>query len=403
MSERYEIREKIGKGGMGAVYRAYDTVMKRYVALKRLLPLEDTNLNEISQGTLTREAAALARFQHPNVVTIFALEKDDEGHFVVMELVEGEDLFQLLKEGALSWDDFKDVAPQCLEPLIAAGELNLLHRDIKPGNIMLTLTAAGRFIVKLLDFGLAKFSQQPSLQTLDQRGSFLGSIEFIAPEQLELEPLDQRTDLYSLGCVFYYMLTQVSPFAGGNPAETSSNHLNHRCRPLHGIRRDVPPQVSDWVMRLIARNREDRPADAREALREFNDAVRMISSVSQSREAVGANEEVESPTAPTVTAEPRSTLPNLPKLPTSNVKVPPRENRTGPVSGPIRAIPQSARHRQLSSRISRSLGKGGRKKELPTAEATPPRRLAPQTNWTLFVLIAIGLLVLVFVAILLMR
>ena len=102
----------------------------------------------------------------------------------------------MTEEGALSWEDFKDVAPQCLEPLIAASELNLLHRDLKPGNIMLTTMPSERFLVKILDFGLAKFSQQASLQTLDQKGSFLGSIDYIAPEQLELKPLDQRTDLY---------------------------------------------------------------------------------------------------------------------------------------------------------------------------------------------------------------
>lgn len=264
---------------MSAVYRAYDTVMGREVALKRILPVEETNLNEASTDSLAREAAALARFQHPNVVTIFAFEKDAEGPFVVMELVEGDDLSAFIKKGTLSPEDFICVAEQCLEPLVAAGELNLLHRDIKPGNIMLTVTPSGRFLVKLLDFGLAKFSQQPSTQTLDHRGSFLGSIDFIAPEQLELRPLDQRTDLYSLGCVFYYMLVQESPFAGGNPAETSMNHINHRCKPIGGIRTDLPPLVADWLMRLISRQPEDRPADARDALMQFQDAVKGIAYV----------------------------------------------------------------------------------------------------------------------------
>jgi serine/threonine protein kinase len=261
---------------MSAVYRAYDTVMGRDVALKRLLPVEETNLNEASSESLAREAAALARFQHPNVVTVFAIEEDAEGPFVVMELVEGEDLHSIMKTGALSWEDFSYVAEQCMEPLVAAGDLNLLHRDIKPGNIMLTVTASGRFLVKLLDFGLAKFSQQPSVQTLDQRGSFLGSIDFIAPEQLELRPLDQRTDLYSLGCVFYYMLAQESPFTGGNPAETSMNHIRHRCKPIGEIRTDLPPLISDWLMRLISRQPADRPDNAREALKEFHQALKGI-------------------------------------------------------------------------------------------------------------------------------
>ena len=107
---------------------------------------------------------------------------------------------------------------------MSAQELNLLHRDIKPGNIMLTWLPSERFQVKILDFGLAKFSQAPSTQTLDQSGSFLGSIKYIAPEQIEVEPLDQRTDLYSLGCVYYFALTQKPPFAGDSVAETMTNH-----------------------------------------------------------------------------------------------------------------------------------------------------------------------------------
>ncbi len=258
---------------MSAVYRAYDKVMGREVALKRLLPVEETNLNEAAAESLAREAVALSRFQHPNVVTVFAFEEDAEGPYVVMELLEGEDLHAVIQNRALSWNDFRDVAGQCLEPLVAAGEVNLLHRDIKPGNIMLTVTPSGRFLVKLLDFGLAKFSQQPSRQTLDQRGSFLGSIEFIAPEQLELRPLDQRTDLYSLGCVFYYMLARKSPFAGESPAETSMNHVKHRCTPIGELRDDLPPLVADWIMRLISRYPEDRPSDAREALKQFREAL----------------------------------------------------------------------------------------------------------------------------------
>ena len=273
MSERYEIQGRIGRGGMSAVYRAYDTVMKRDVAIKRLLPVEETKLNEKVGNLIEREAAALARFQHPNIVTIYALEEDHEGPFVVMEMIEGKDLHAAMKEGPLSWDNFKDVAQQCLEPLVAALEVKLLHRDLKPGNVMITRTAVDRFLVKILDFGLAKFSQQPSLQTLDQKGSFLGSIEYIAPEQLELKPLDQRTDLYSLGCVLYYVLTQKAPFTGENPAQTSANHLEHRCKHIKDLRSDVPEAVADWLMRMISREVEDRPNDAAAALESWQEAL----------------------------------------------------------------------------------------------------------------------------------
>jgi serine/threonine protein kinase len=313
---------------MSAVYRAFDSVMGRDVALKRLLPVEETNLNEASTDSLAREAAALARFQHPNVVTVFAIEEDAEGPFVVMELVEGEDLHAIMKSGALSWDDFSYVAEQCLEPLIAAGDLNLLHRDIKPGNIMLTVTPSGRFLVKLLDFGLAKFSQQPSVQTLDQRGSFLGSIDFIAPEQLELRPLDQRTDLYSLGCVFYYMLAQESPFTGGNPAETSMNHIRHRCKPIGEIRTDIPPLVADWIMRLVSRQPSNRPDSAREALKEFHQALKGIPFVPRVKE----DDDDDIPMATLAPVGPPSTGP----------VGPPGSGPVRPPSGPVTRVIRTA-------------------------------------------------------------
>ena len=221
MSDRYEIKSSLGRGGMGTVYHAFDTVMKRDVAVKRLLPIEETKLNEAADDSLGREAAALARFSHPNIVTIFAFEEDEDGPFVVMEKVEGEDLKLTVKRGALAVDDFIELAEQTLDPLIAASELNLLHRDIKPANIMLNRLSTGKFQAKVLDFGVAKFSEKPQLQTLDQNGCFLGSIEFLSPDQLLRLPLDQRSDLYSLGCVLYFCLAQESPFRGDNPADTT--------------------------------------------------------------------------------------------------------------------------------------------------------------------------------------
>ncbi|MCB1077839.1 MAG: protein kinase, partial [Verrucomicrobiae bacterium] len=274
MPERYEIRGKIARGGIGAIYRAYDTVMGREVAIKRLLPLEETHLNEAQDESLKREAAALARFQHPNVVTIYAFESDADGPYVVMEMVEGETLKEAVERAALPVEDFIELTMQVLDPLVAAKELNLLHRDIKPANIMLTWLASGRFQIKVLDFGLAKFSQAPSTQTLDQTGSFLGSIDYLAPEQLELQPLDQRTDLYSLGCVLYYTLAQRPPFEVDNAPKTMQNHLSHRVTHVAEIRPDVPGPIADWLMRLIERFPADRPTDAMQALTEFQAAIR---------------------------------------------------------------------------------------------------------------------------------
>ncbi len=277
MSDRYEIKSSLGRGGMGTVYHAFDTVMKRDVAVKRLLPIEETKLNEAADDSLGREAAALARFSHPNIVTIFAFEEDEDGPFVVMEKVEGEDLKLTVKRGALAVDDFIELAEQTLDPLIAASELNLLHRDIKPANIMLNRLSTGKFQAKVLDFGVAKFSEKPQLQTLDQNGCFLGSIEFLSPDQLLRLPLDQRSDLYSLGCVLYFCLAQESPFRGDNPADTTQRHMKHVCENIHVVRPDLPGPMADWLMRMIARDRDDRPDDALMALQEFHLAKEGIS------------------------------------------------------------------------------------------------------------------------------
>ncbi|MEM7144370.1 MAG: serine/threonine-protein kinase [Verrucomicrobiota bacterium] len=270
MSEdRYEIVKKIGQGGIGAVYKAHDTRLGRDVAVKRLLPLDDNDQNRSATSDLKKEAATLSTLSNPHIVTVFDADEDEDGVFVVMELITGKTLDKIVRHAALPLEDFIAVAKQSLDGLIAAHDHNLLHRDIKPKNIMISWHKNGKFQLKLLDFGLAKFSVTPSLQTLDQNENILGSVHYMAPEQFERQPLDPRVDLYSLGCVLYFALAQDYAFKGDSPPAIMNNHLNHVVTPLHEIRPDVPRAYCDWVMRLISRDREDRPKTALVALNEF--------------------------------------------------------------------------------------------------------------------------------------
>ncbi|MCB1064726.1 MAG: protein kinase [Verrucomicrobiae bacterium] len=369
MPERYEIRGKVARGGIGAIYRAYDTRMGREVAIKRLLPLDQTHLNESADESLKREAAALAKFQHPNVITIFAFEEDDEGPYVVMEMVEGETLKETVGRAALPVEDFIELTLQVLDPLVAARDLNILHRDIKPSNIMISWLTTGRFQIKVLDFGLAKFSQQPSTQTLDQTGSFLGSIDYLAPEQLDLQPLDQRTDLYSLGCVLYFCLTQHPPFEGENAVKTMRNHLSHQVTHLAEVRPDVPKPIADWVMRMIARYPNQRPVDAREALQEFQIA-RQTPATEIPLALLVDEEEEEVPMATLVedeTPEPQPSEPIRVRTQPQLITSPPK-NRTAPQllvpkgsSGPVLQRPLDTGPRKSPTGAVKSGGTGPKK------------------------------------------
>ncbi len=268
MDDRYEIIGKIAQGGLGSVYKGRDVRMSRDVAIKRIL-VGDTSITDEATRQLIKEASALASLQHPNIVTIYDVGKDEEGPFVVMELLTGQTLEEIITKASFTWTDFRELAMQSLEALIAAQELHIVHRDIKPGNIMLTWLPSGKFQVKVVDFGLAKLSTKPSLQTIDQSDGVFGSIYFMGPEQFERIPIDQRVDLYALGCVFYYALTGTYAFDGENAVEVMASHLQHHVIPIENVRAGIPLWACNWIMWLINRQAADRPNSARDALHIF--------------------------------------------------------------------------------------------------------------------------------------
>jgi serine/threonine protein kinase len=270
MEERYEIKAKIGQGGLGSVYRAQDVRMNREVAIKRIIAnTDDATIPLEATRQLIQEAGALASLQHPNIVTVYDVGSDDDGPFVVMELLTGDTIEDAIMKASFTWADFRQLAMQTMEALIAAQELNMVHRDLKPSNIMLTWLPSGKFQVKIVDFGLSKLSPQPSLQTIDQSDGVFGSIYFMAPEQFERVPIDLKVDLYAVGCVYYYALTGTYPFDSDTAAGVMAAHLQHHVTPIHEVREGIPMWACDWIMWHINRQPSDRPASARESLRVF--------------------------------------------------------------------------------------------------------------------------------------
>lgn len=270
MEERYEIRGKIGQGGLGAVYRGFDTRMNREIAIKRIsVNEEDPSLREESTKQLIKEAGALASLQHPHIVTVYDVGSDEDGPYVVMELINGKTLDELIENAPLTWNDFRELALQTEEALIAAQELDLIHSDIKPSNLMLTWLPSGRFQMKIVDFGLATLTQSQSLEELEEIEAVFGSIFFMAPEQFERKPIDARVDMYAMGCVYYQALAGSYPFKGETGHDVMVSHLHHRVIPLQDVRSDIPLWACDWIMWHINRLPDDRPESARQALQVF--------------------------------------------------------------------------------------------------------------------------------------
>ncbi|HEY2574495.1 MAG TPA: protein kinase [Verrucomicrobiaceae bacterium] len=265
---RYEVLGKIADGGLGSVFKAYDRNLRREVALKRVRA-ETAEQAEHQAEQLMEEARNLSALQHPHIVTIYDVGRDEEGAYIIMELLKGETLENIIERGALAENDFRELVSQSLEGLVAAHTNGMIHLDIKPQNFMVIWLPSGKFQIKILDFGLAKIATQPAVQEMDEEGAIMGSIFFMAPEQFERSPLDARTDLYSLGCVYYYALTQHYPFQGETGPEVMASHMYHSFAPLAQLRPDLPAFLCEWVEWLLNRLPEHRPANAAQAYEVF--------------------------------------------------------------------------------------------------------------------------------------
>lgn len=273
IADRYEVRQALGSGGAGAVYQAWDTQLQRFVAVKRWNAPEPMLDDPAGTERLWREAMTLAAIQHPNILTIHDFGVDEVGPYVITEFVDGETLERVIQRGPFDRDAFAEAAQQILEALIAAHQAGLIHRDIKPQNVMRTRLASGAWQYKILDFGLARFVTQPTVQSLEGNKSIYGSILYIAPEQLRHQPLDARTDIYAVGCLCYFMLTGQNAVEGDTVPELITSHLEHRVKPLAEWRPDLPAELCAWVDKAMAFDPAERFSSAAVALAALGKAL----------------------------------------------------------------------------------------------------------------------------------
>jgi serine/threonine-protein kinase len=266
---QYRILDQLGRGGMGRVFKAEHATMKRVVALKVLTPM--LMQTDRARELFLREIRAIAQLVHPNIVTAYDANEDAGRYYLVLEFVDGPNLDQLVrKQGPLPVGLACDYIKQAANGLQAAHALGMLHRDIKPANILVQrrgLQEHSPGLIKISDFGLARLhSPDTSAEAPNHAGTILakantvmGTPDFLSPEQArDLHETDIRSDLYSLGGTFYFLLTGQVPFPGGTVLEKLIRHGTEKPTPIQDLRPDVPAEVAAIAMRLLAKHPDDR-------------------------------------------------------------------------------------------------------------------------------------------------
>ena len=258
----YRVVRRLGAGGMGEVYEGYDDRLDRPVALKRIRREAD---GLASRARFRHEARAVARLSHPSIVQVHDWVEADDGDWIVMERVDGRSLREILAAGPLEPEPAARLARDVAAGLAAAHSAGIVHRDLKAGNVM--VTAGER--AKILDFGIAKrLSHEPAapLTAVTTEGKIIGTVSAMSPEQAKGLKVDHRSDLFSLGMLFYEMVTGVAPFERGSAIETLTHICTVRQPPAAEANPAVPPALSAWIDRLLEKEPEDRPQSAGEVV-----------------------------------------------------------------------------------------------------------------------------------------
>src|SRR5262245_51097711 len=266
LAGRYELGPLLGGGGVGGGYRAHDRVLERTVAVKVLDPPYDRDPGFVAR--FGREARAAAALSHPNVVAVFDIGSDQGVQFIVMEYVDGESLAEMIRRhGVLAPDVAGKVAGSVCAALAAAHRAGLVHRDIKPANVLVSRVG----LVKVTDFGIAAAAAAPALTA---GGTLLGTAAYVSPEQARGEPLDARSDLYSLGCVLYELLTGAPPFTGDSPVAVLDRQVTELPEPPSPRSPQVPADRERVGMTALAKEPAQRYQTATSMALDLERAVR---------------------------------------------------------------------------------------------------------------------------------
>ena len=287
---RYRVERELGRGGMAKVFLGTDTVLGRTVAVKVLAPQFADDDGFVQR--FRREAQAAASIGHPHIVSVFDTGSDDGVHYIVMEYVEGRTLAEFLAGGGRILPDRAiDIAMDVCQALEAAHAQGVIHRDIKPGNIMLN----PRGEVKVTDFGIARVTT--TADTVAQTAAILGTASYLSPEQAQGQPVDARSDLYSLGCVVYEMVTGRPPFLGDSPVAVASKQVLEQPVPPSKLNSDVTPDLDAVILRALAKNPANRYQSAEEMRADLERAKRGLPVDATPLLAAGATQVLDRPPA----------------------------------------------------------------------------------------------------------
>ena len=283
LAGRYELIDRIGEGGMAVVYKAKDRLLNRYIAVKILRPEFTKDVQFVEN--FRRESQAAAGLQHPNIVSVYDVGTEGNIHYIVMELIDGRPLSEIIKEQApMNYKEVVDIAKQVAAALSIAHKNHIIHRDVKPHNIMITNDG----IAKLADFGIAKAVSDSTM--VSETSKIIGSVHYFSPEQARGAYVDERSDIYSLGIVMYEMLTGKVPFDGDNPVQVALMHINNEITPPSKLVHGIPPALEKLVMKATDKYQTNRYSSAEELLSAL-DNIEFVSKMMGQKIFVGSQDE----------------------------------------------------------------------------------------------------------------